>query len=243
MPHHVYICEVAHLNTGHTVEDSYGLDQPALTAYRQIDLRHIPSNHGFAAITKPRQKHLHLLAGGVLRLIQNDKRVVERASPHKCQRCNFYLPTIHQQLRALHIQQITQRIVQRPQVRVHLVLHGARQKTQLLTRLDGRTAQHDTLDLLIQQRFDRHRHRQVGLACSGGADAKDHVFVPNGVQIALLRDTLGHHRTRLTTDNKRVLQDIFYVGLLVVAQHLQTAQDVLAVYAASLHVHLMQLRQ
>src|SRR5687768_17633413 len=59
---------------------------------------------------------------------------------------------------------VVERVVERPQVRVHLLLQIAGKEAELLTRFDGRTRQDDAAHLLCEQVAHRLRHREVGLA-------------------------------------------------------------------------------
>jgi hypothetical protein len=77
----------------------------------------------------------------------------------------------------LDVEHVVERVVERPQVRVHLLLERARQEAELLAGLDRRAGQHDALHLLVEQRAHRQRHRQVGLAGAGRAHAEDDVVL------------------------------------------------------------------
>src|SRR5262247_783313 len=71
------------------VDDALRLDQARLASRRQVDLRHVAGDHGLRPEADARQKHLHLLGGRVLRLVENDKRVPQRTASHKRQRRDF----------------------------------------------------------------------------------------------------------------------------------------------------------
>src|SRR5499426_782524 len=71
------------------VDDALRLDQARLASRRQVDLRHVAGDHGLRPEADARQKHLHLLGGRVLRLVENDKRVTQRTASHKRQRRDF----------------------------------------------------------------------------------------------------------------------------------------------------------
>ena len=60
----------------------------------QVDLRDVAGDHHLRAETQPREKHLHLFRRGVLRLVQDDERVVEGASAHVCQWRDFDRPSV-----------------------------------------------------------------------------------------------------------------------------------------------------
>ena len=59
------------------VENVYRRPQPGVGAAGQVDLRDIAGDNHFRAEPEPGQEHLHLLAGGVLCLVENDERVIQ----------------------------------------------------------------------------------------------------------------------------------------------------------------------
>ena len=73
------------------------------------------------------------------------------------------------------LQQVVERVVERPQVGVDLLLQVAGQEAELLPRLDRGPGEDDAAHLAVEQAGDGLGHRQVGLAGSRGADAEDHV--------------------------------------------------------------------
>jgi hypothetical protein len=68
--------------------------------------------------------------------------------------------------------QVVERVVQRPQVGVDLLREVAGQEAEALAGLHRRSHQHDALHLVALERVHRARHREVGLAGAGGADAE-----------------------------------------------------------------------
>ena len=58
---------------------------PEVAAGRQVDLGHVAGDHRLGAEAQAGQKHLHLLGGGVLGLVQDDEGVVQGAAPHEGQ--------------------------------------------------------------------------------------------------------------------------------------------------------------
>ena len=64
------------------------------------------------------------------------------------------------------------------------------QESEPLARLDGRAGQDDPLDLLALQRLHGLRHREVGLAGSGRADAEDDRVLVDRVDVVLLAERL-----------------------------------------------------
>src|SRR5260370_32580989 len=60
--------------------DVHGLEQPGAAAAGEVNLRDVAGDHGFGIEAETRQKHFHLLAGGVLGLVENDEGIVEGAA-------------------------------------------------------------------------------------------------------------------------------------------------------------------
>lgn len=159
------------------------LDQAALVAARQVDLRRIAGDDRLRAEADPRQEHLHLLGRGVLRFVEDDERVIQRAPAHVRERRDFdHLALEH--LRGLvEAEQIVKRVVKRTQIRIDLLREIARQKTEPLARFDGGARQHDALDLIALERIDRARDREIRLARARRPDAEGHVVRDDLLQI------------------------------------------------------------
>ena len=64
-------------------DDLQRLDQARRPSGRQVDLRDVAGDHRLRSEAEARQEHLHLLGGGVLRFVEDDERVVERAAAHE----------------------------------------------------------------------------------------------------------------------------------------------------------------
>src|SRR5664280_477247 len=89
MAHHVGRREVRRRDALDLVQDALGLDQAGHRALRQIDLARVAGDDGLRAEADPRQEHLHLLGRRVLRLVEDDEGVVERAAAHEGERCDL----------------------------------------------------------------------------------------------------------------------------------------------------------
>ena len=132
------------------------------------------------------QEHLHLLGRGVLRLVEDDEALVERAAPHERQGRDLDRAPLEQALGALGLDHVVERVVQRAQVGVDLGGQVAGQEAEPLAGLDRRAGEDDAVDLLGLQRLHGHGHRQPGLAGAGGADAERDDVLADGVDVALL---------------------------------------------------------
>ena len=97
------------------------------------------------------QKHLHLRDGGILRLVQDDERLVQRPASHVGQRNNLDRVLLHVLLDLLVVHHFVQRILQGTQIGIDLRLQIAGQETQTLACLDGRPHQHDLADFMVPQ--------------------------------------------------------------------------------------------
>ena len=139
---------------------------------RQVDLRDVARDDGLGAEAEAREEHLHLLDGGVLRLVEDDERVVERAAAHERERRHFDDLALDVARDAVETHHFVERVVHRPQVRIDLLRHVARQEAEPLARLDGGTHEHDAAHAARLQRLHRARHGQVRLAGAGGPDAE-----------------------------------------------------------------------
>ena len=119
---------------------------------REIDLGHVAGDHRLRRVAEAGEEHAHLLARGVLRLVEDDEAVVERAAAHERERRDLDLAARDQPLGALDVHHVVQRVVERAQVRVHLLREIARQKAELLAGLDRGARQDDALVRALEQR-------------------------------------------------------------------------------------------
>ena len=186
VPHDVGRREIQEHHIVDIGEDVADHLQPGPLPARQVDLGHVAGDDDLRPESEPGQEHLHLLGRGVLRLVENDERVVQGSSPHVRQRGDLDGSGRHQPRDRLRVDHVVQRVVQRPQVRVDLVVERSRQEAQPLARLDGRPRENDPVDLLRLQRLHGLGHRQVRLAGAGRADTEDHGGLVDRVDIALL---------------------------------------------------------
>src|SRR5579884_200910 len=82
----VLVAEVDEGDALDAVEDLVHDEQARLLVGRQVDLRHVSGDDHLRVEPEPGQKHLHLLGGRVLRLVEDDEAVVERTAAHERQR-------------------------------------------------------------------------------------------------------------------------------------------------------------
>ena len=143
----------------------------------QVDLRGIAIDGHAASLAEPRQKHLHLLRRGVLGLIQDDEGIPERAAAHERQRCDFDGSVGQAARNELVRRDVIERIIERAEIGIDLLLHVAGKEAQALARLNGRTRQDDAIDFAGSQRRSGGGDRQIGLAGSRRAGADDQIVL------------------------------------------------------------------
>lgn len=95
MAHNVFFGKTENGNVIHIAQYTHRILQARASAVRQINLRDVACDDHFGVEAETRQEHFHLLAGGVLRLIQNDKAVVERSAAHVRKRRHLNAAALH----------------------------------------------------------------------------------------------------------------------------------------------------
>ena len=113
--------------------------------------------------------------GGVLRLVEDDEGVRQRAAAHERQRRHLDFPRAHPPHHLFGRHHIMQRVVEGAQIGVDLLLQVAGQEAEPLARLHRRARQHDAVHRAGLQHGDGLGHREVGLAGAGRADAEHHL--------------------------------------------------------------------
>ncbi len=126
----------------------------------------------------------------VLRFVEDHERVVQRAAAHERERRHLDHAALDQALRLLEVHHVVQRVVERTQIRVHLLREVAGQEAELLARLDRGAREDHARDLLPIQRGDRHRHREIRLARAGRPDREHDVVRCDQLDVAALREVL-----------------------------------------------------
>ena len=92
------------------------------------------------------------------------------------------------------VEQVVERVVERAQVGIDLLLQRAGQKAQTFAGFDRRANQDDAADLFGHQGGDRHGDGEIGLAGTGGAEAEGHVALLDGLDVlALVGRARLHH--------------------------------------------------
>src|SRR3989454_2671286 len=97
--------------------DIHGLEQSGAAAAGEVNLRDVAGDHGFGIEAEAGQKHFHLLAGGVLGLVENDEGIVERAAAHEGQRRDFDDALFEEALKLIGVEHVVEGVVQRSEER------------------------------------------------------------------------------------------------------------------------------
>jgi hypothetical protein len=91
------------------------------------------------------------------------------------------------------VEEVVERVVERPQVGVDLRLVRAREETQLLAGLDRRPRERELLHDPFPQHAHGHGDGEVGLPRPRGADGEDDLRLHHGADVRLLAVGAGHH--------------------------------------------------
>ena len=159
----------------------------------QVDLGDVAGDDDLRPEAEPGEEHLHLLGRRVLRLVEDDERVVERAAAHVRERRDLDRAALHEPRDALGLEHVVERVVERAQVRVDLGEHVAGQEPEPLPRLDRGPGEDDAVHFLRLERLHRERDREVALAGAGRADRERDRVVAHRVDVALLARGLRPH--------------------------------------------------
>src|SRR5438067_320533 len=186
MAHDVLRAELGEGDAAHTVENAPRLDEAALLSAREVDLRDVAVYHGLGAEADAREEHLHLLGGRVLRLVEDDERMVQRPATHVGERRQLDRAALEELAGLLEAHQVVERVVERRLARRPVVemLDG-------LCRAIGLLAAHRELS---PAPGDRHVERRLDLPevlVERAAQARK-ALVVDGIEAHL--DRLRPHR-------------------------------------------------
>ena len=193
VPHDVLLVEVDEPDPVHVLHDLQHFDKTRHAGVGEIDLSDVARYNRFGTEPEPGEKHLHLFGRGVLRLVENHERVVQRTPAHERQRRDLYYAALEKPHRTFRVHHVEQRVVKRSKIRVHLLLQVAGKKAELLASFNRRSRENDAADLLVDQVADGLRHRQIRLAGTCWPDAEHDVELLDRIEIPALIDTLWIH--------------------------------------------------
>ena len=177
MAHDVAFVELHDADVRNAAQNLHRAHQPAVAPAGQVDLRHVARDDEPRIAAHARQEHLDLRQGGVLRLVQNDEGVVQRAAAHVGQRGDLHGAVLEEFLELHGRNHVVQSVVKGLQVGIELLLHVAGQESQFFARLDGRAREDDAFDLLLLQCTDGQRNGRIGLSRAGGPHGEQQVVL------------------------------------------------------------------
>ena len=241
MPDHIEFGEMDKTNPLGFAEEFFRFHETGYLVHRQVDLGHIPRNHGLGSVSESRQEHLHLFRCRILGFVKDDKGIVERPSPHEGERSDLDDPFVDQGRCPVKIDHIKEGVIKRTQIGIDLFREIARQETQLLTRFDGGSGQRNARDLFLQQCGNRHGHGQIGLSGSRRSDAEDHVRVPDGIDIEFLGDAFRGDDPFLRGDEDGIQKDPLQICRTIFGQDTMGVFDIGRINRISLPRDLIQL--
>ena len=117
-----------------------------------------------------------------------------RSTSHECQRRDLDRAIRHEPLELLRLEHVVERVVERPEIRIDLLLERAGQKAETLAGLDRGPRQDDPADLLVEERAHGERNGEVRLARAGRADGEHDVVRADQVDVLLLLRALRRDR-------------------------------------------------
>ena len=173
---------------------------------RQVALGHVAGHDRARAEADAREEHLHLLDGRVLRLVEDDEGLVQRASAHVGERRDLDDVALDELRNAVEAEHLVEGVVDRAQVGIDLLREVARQEAEPLARLDRGANEHETAHAVALQRLDGARDREIGLAGARRADAEVQVDRLHVAQILLLVRTPRAHEAAARLDRDLVVR-------------------------------------
>src|SRR6478735_725836 len=118
---HVLGFEMNLCNTFDAAQQARRFRKARSLAVRQVDLRGIAGHDHAAVLAETGQEHLHLHRRGVLRLVQDDRGVGQRAAAHEGERRDLDLAGLERPLDDARVHEIVKRVVDRTEIRIDLL--------------------------------------------------------------------------------------------------------------------------
>ena len=181
-------------DAGSSFQGPRRLNKAARLVLRKIDLGAVPGDDALRSDPDTGEEHEHLLGGGVLRLVEDDEGLVERAPAHVGKRGDLDDVPVESALDLLGLEHVVEGVVEGAQVGKDLLLQLPRQESERLARLDRGTGEDDAADLLRLEGGDRLGDGEVGLAGTGGSDAEGDIVGVDGPHVIALGFRLGKDR-------------------------------------------------
>ena len=132
------------------------------------------------------------MLGGVLRLVEDDDGIAQRAAAHEGQRGDLDHVVLHVFAQAGRGDHLLEGVVEGLEIGVELVFHLAGQEAEFLAGLYGGSAEDDLTHLLVLQRAHGQGDGDEGLARPGGPDGEGEVVLLEAIDEQLLIGRAGH---------------------------------------------------
>src|SRR3982751_4698580 len=178
-------------NPLHALEAANGIGEAGLGRVGKVDLVRVPADHHSAAHSEAGEEHLHLQRSGILRFVEDDERIVESSAAHESDGSNLDLAGRDSALDLLGWEHVVKRVVERTQIGIDLLPHGAGKEAQSLAGLDPRTREDQPVETSGNQLRDTLPPRERGLAGAGRPEREDHVVAGERLHVGGL-----HRRAR-----------------------------------------------
>ncbi len=206
MAHDVALFEADDADALEALDRIQRVAQAGADAVRQVHLAEVAGDDHPGPLAHARQEHLHLHRRGVLRLVQDRVAMRQGAAAHERQRGDLDLAVGHAADDLVGRHHVVQRVVERAQIGVDLLLHVAGQEAEAFAGLDRGAGQHDPIDLAGLQHGHGLGDGEIGLAGAGRADAEHHLVACQRFHVGGLAGTAGANGAAAGADRRSVGQ-------------------------------------
>lgn len=213
--HDVRLIELDLRDAFDVLQDAGGLFETRFLVFRQVDLRQVAGDDGLGRRTDTGKEHLDLQVGGVLCLIEDDERIIERTAAHVGERCDLDHAVGHVVGQLIGRDHVVERIVERAQVRVDLLLQVAGEEAEAFAGLHRGTGEDDLAYGLVLEGTHGQGYGGVRFTGTGRAYGKDDVVLLGDGSHELLVLGLGADDLAIGPENENVVVvDVFDVDRL-----------------------------
>jgi hypothetical protein len=150
----IFFGEEMHGNALHIAEGGGGFDEAAEFVAGEVDLGDIAGDNATGTDAEAGEEHEHLLGGGVLRLVEDDEGIAQRAAAHVGQRGDLDDIAGHEFLQFVSFEEVVEGVVERAEVGKDFFLEVARQEAKGLAGFDGWAGEDDAFDFFLLEGGD-----------------------------------------------------------------------------------------
>ena len=212
--------EVSDAHAADALQDIQRFSETGLDTSGQVSLRAVAGDHHFRAVAEAGEEHLHLLAGGVLSLVEDDEGFAERAAAHIGEGSYLDDSLGHELLIDVVTHQLGESIVERSEIGVYLVREVAGQEAEALAGLYSRSGEDDAAHLVSAEGKDSHGDSQECLAAAGGAFGERHIVALYGGDVFLLAQSSCAYRFAAVGGEQHIAKETVEGFFLAVLYHL-----------------------